>query len=97
MALPVVWIGAGLVRDWIFRPNRGKRLVDWWAVDAWIDSSLYGVASKGRDLWSGYSNFISQFRVTGFRRFAFYKLSMLNLPGQMQDCPCTTVRIIGYA
>ena len=58
------------MRDWIFRPNRGKRLVDWWAVDAWIDSSLYGVASKTRDLWSGYSNFISQFRVTGFRWLA---------------------------
>ena len=58
------------MRDWIFRPNRRKRFVDWWAVDAWIDSSLYGVASKARDLWSGYSNFISQFRVTGFRWLA---------------------------
>jgi len=55
------------VRDWIFRPNRRNRFVDWWALDAWIDSSLYGVASKSRDLWSGYSNFVSQFRVTGFR------------------------------
>jgi penicillin-binding protein 1A len=58
------------VRDWIFRPNRRKRLIDWWALDAWIDSSLYGVASKTRDLWSGYSNFVSQFRVTGFRWLA---------------------------
>jgi penicillin-binding protein 1A len=58
------------VRDWIFRPNRRNRFVDWWALDAWIDSSLYGVASKARDLWSGYANFISQFRVTGFRWLA---------------------------
>jgi penicillin-binding protein 1A len=72
------------VRDWIFRPNRGKRLVDWWAVDAWIDSSLYGVASKTRDLWSGYSNFISQFRVTGFRWLAtevFSEAATLGLGG----------------
>jgi penicillin-binding protein 1A len=58
------------VRDWIFRPNRNKRFVDWWAVDAWIDSSLYGVGRKARDIWSSYSNFISQFRVTGFRWLA---------------------------
>jgi penicillin-binding protein 1A len=72
------------VRDWIFRPNRGKRLVDWWAVDAWIDSSLYGVASKTRDLWSGYSNFISQFRVTGFRWLAtevFSEAATLSIGG----------------
>ena len=58
------------MRDWIFRPNRRNRFVDWWAVDAWIDSSLYGVASKARDFWSGYSNFVSEFRVTGFRWLA---------------------------
>ena len=58
------------MRDWIFRPNRRNRFVDWWALDAWIDSSLYGVASKARDFWSGYSNFVSEFRVTGFRWLA---------------------------
>lgn len=55
------------MRDWIFRPNRRNRFIDWWALDAWIDSSLYGAASKARDLWSAYSNFVNQFRVTGFR------------------------------
>lgn len=56
------------MRDWIFRPNRSKRLVDWWALDSWIDSSLYRAWARYQDTWSGYSNFISQFRVTGFRR-----------------------------
>ena len=56
------------MRDWIFRPNRRNRMVDWWAVDSWIDSSLYRVWARYQDWWSGYSNFISQFRVSGFRR-----------------------------
>jgi penicillin-binding protein 1A len=56
------------VRDWIFRPNRRNRLVDWWALDSWIDSSLYRVWARYQEWWSGYSNFVSQFRVSGFRR-----------------------------
>jgi len=56
------------VRDWIFRPNRRNRLVDWWALDSWIDSSLYTVWARYQEWWSGYSNFVSQFRVSGFRR-----------------------------
>lgn len=57
------------MRDWIFKPNRRNRLIDWWALDSWIDSSLYGIWARYQDLWSGYSNFVNQFRVTGFRRF----------------------------
>ncbi len=57
------------MRDWIFKPNRRNRLVDWWALDSWIDSSLYGVWARYQDVWSGYSNFVNRFRVTGFRRF----------------------------
>ncbi len=56
------------MRDWIFRPNRRNRLVDWWALDSWIDSSLYRVWARYQEWWSGYSNFVSQFRVSGFRR-----------------------------
>jgi penicillin-binding protein 1A len=56
------------VRDWIFRPNRRNRLIDWWALDSWIDSSLYGVWARYQELWSAYSNFVNQFRVSGFRR-----------------------------
>jgi penicillin-binding protein 1A len=56
------------VRDWIFRPNRRNRLIDWWALDSWIDSSLYSVWAHYQDTWSAYSNFVNRFRVTGFRR-----------------------------
>ncbi|MBX2804744.1 MAG: PBP1A family penicillin-binding protein [Hyphomicrobiales bacterium] len=56
------------MRDWIFKPNRRNRLIDWWALDSWIDSSLYSVWAKYQDAWSAYSNFINQFRVRGFRR-----------------------------
>jgi len=56
------------VRDWIFKPNRRNRVIDWWALDSWIDSSLYGIWARYQDWWSGYSNFINRFRVTGFRR-----------------------------
>jgi len=54
--------------DWIFRPNRRPRLIDWWALDSWIDSSLYGVWARYQDLWSAYSNFVNRFRVAGVRR-----------------------------
>ncbi|HKJ61252.1 MAG TPA: PBP1A family penicillin-binding protein [Hyphomicrobiales bacterium] len=56
------------MRDWIFKPNRRNRLIDWWALDAWIDSSLYSVWAKYQDAWSAYSNFVNRFRVRGFRR-----------------------------
>jgi len=56
------------VWDWIFRPNRRQRLIDFWALDAWIDSSLYGIWARYQDLWSAYSNFVNRFRVSGFRR-----------------------------
>ncbi len=63
------------MRDWIFRPNRRHRLIDWWAVDSWIDSSLYGIWAKYLGWWSAYSNFINHFRVTGFRRVVAELLS----------------------
>lgn len=56
------------MRDWIFKPNRRNRVIDWWALDSWIDSSLYGIWARYQDWWSGYSNFVNRFRVTGFRR-----------------------------
>ena len=58
------------MRDWIFKPNRRNRLIDWWALDSWIDSSLYSLWAHYQDLWSAYSNFVNRFRVTGFRRVA---------------------------
>jgi penicillin-binding protein 1A len=56
------------VRDWIFRPNKKNRLINWWALDSWIDSSLYRIWARFRNKWSGYSNFVNRFHVTGFRR-----------------------------
>ncbi len=53
--------------DWIFKPNRRQHLVNWWAVDAWLDSSVYGAWARYKDLYAGYSAFFARFRVTGFR------------------------------
>lgn len=56
------------MRDWIFRPNKKNRLINWWALDSWIDSSMYRVWARFQNKWSAYSNFVNRFRVTGFRR-----------------------------
>jgi penicillin-binding protein 1A len=58
------------VRDWIFKPNRRSRLVDWWALDAWVDSSIYSLWMKLKDVWAAYSNFFGRFHVSGFRKLA---------------------------
>jgi len=58
------------VRDWIFKPNRRNRLVDWWALDAWVDSSIYSLWVKLKDVWAAYSNFFGRFHVSGFRKLA---------------------------
>jgi len=58
------------VRDWIFKPNRRSRLVDWWALDAWVDSSIYGLWVKLKDVWAAYSNFFGRFHVSGTRKVA---------------------------
>jgi len=56
------------VRDWIFKPNRRNRLLDWWALDAWVDSSIYSVWVKLKDVWAAYSNFFARFHVSGVRK-----------------------------
>ncbi len=56
------------MRDWIFKPNRRNRYVDWLALDSWIDSSLYGSWSWFKDWWSAYNNFFARFRVSGLRK-----------------------------
>ena len=64
------------VRDWIFKPNRRNRyIVNWLALDSWIDSTLYGLYARFKDWWANYNNFFDRFRVTGFRRFATEILS----------------------
>jgi penicillin-binding protein 1A len=56
------------VRDWIFKPNRRNRHVNWLALDSWIDSTLYGLYARFKDWWANYNNFFARFHVTGFRR-----------------------------
>ncbi|MGB7914452.1 MAG: biosynthetic peptidoglycan transglycosylase, partial [Rhodomicrobium sp.] len=64
------------MRDWIFKPNRRNRyIVNWLALDSWIDSTLYGLYARFKDWWANYNNFFDRFRVTGFRRFATEILS----------------------
>ncbi|MBI4725225.1 MAG: transglycosylase domain-containing protein, partial [Rhodomicrobium sp.] len=63
------------MRDWIFKPNRRNRHIDWLALDSWIDSTLYGLYARFKDWWANYNNFFAQFRVTGFRRLAVELLS----------------------
>ncbi len=58
------------MRDWIFKPNRRSRLVDWWALDAWVDSSIYSLWVRLKDVWAAYSNFFGRFHVSGFRKLA---------------------------
>ncbi|MDX2264587.1 MAG: PBP1A family penicillin-binding protein [Hyphomicrobiales bacterium] len=56
--------------DWIFKPNRRARLIDWWALDSWLDSSVYGAWARYQDWWASYSAFFARFRVTGARKVA---------------------------
>ncbi|HZV21603.1 MAG TPA: transglycosylase domain-containing protein, partial [Hyphomicrobiales bacterium] len=55
------------MRDWIFKPNRRNRHINWLALDAWIDSTLYNSYARFKDWWANYNNFFARFRVTGFR------------------------------
>ena len=63
------------MRDWIFKPNRRNRYVNWLALDSWIDSTLYSLYARFKDWWANYNNFFAGFRVTGFRRLAVEFLS----------------------
>jgi penicillin-binding protein 1A len=63
------------VRDWIFKPNRRNRYVNWLALDSWIDSTLYSLYARFKDRWANYNNFFAGFRVNGARRLAVEFLS----------------------
>ena len=58
------------MRDWIFKPNRRNRYVNWLALNSWINSSLYGLYARFKGWWANYNNFFARFRVTGFRRLS---------------------------
>jgi penicillin-binding protein 1A len=61
--------------NWFFRPNHEKPIINWWKIDAYFDSSIYNAWARFLDRWLAYSNFINQFRVTGFRRLVAELLS----------------------
>lgn len=56
------------MRDWIFKTNRRRRLVNWWALDAWIDSSVYGAWARFSEWWASYNSAFARFHITGFRK-----------------------------
>ena len=58
------------MRNWIFKPNRRSRLVDWWALDSWVDSSIYALWVRLKDAWAAYSTFFGRFHVSGVRKLA---------------------------
>ncbi len=55
------------MRDFLGGSNR-RKLIDWLAIDSWIDSGLYAFWIGFKDWWSGYSTFFGRFQVKGFRR-----------------------------
>jgi penicillin-binding protein 1A len=59
-------MGQVSVRD-LFR-NWRRKLVDWLAIDAWIDSGLYNRRSTIKDRWSAYSSFLDRFDTRGLPR-----------------------------
>jgi penicillin-binding protein 1A len=55
------------VRDFL-HGNQRRKLIDWLAIDSWIDSGLYGAWTRLKDWWSGYSSFFGRFETKGFPR-----------------------------
>jgi penicillin-binding protein 1A len=54
------------VRD--FYGGGRRRLIDWLAIDSWIDSGLFGLWISFKNWWSAYSTFFGRFEVKGFVR-----------------------------
>jgi penicillin-binding protein 1A len=55
------------LRDF-FQGGRRRRLIDWLAIDSWIDSGLYNFWIGFKNWWSAYSTFFGRFEVKGFTR-----------------------------
>ncbi len=60
--------GALTLSDWIYRRGGGARLINWLAVDSWLDSSLYQAWLGFKDWWAALVAFFARFRLTGARR-----------------------------
>jgi penicillin-binding protein 1A len=54
------------VRD--FYGGGRRKLIDWLAIDSWIDSGLYNLWIGFKNWWSTYSTFFGRFEVKGFVR-----------------------------
>ncbi|MEG6510109.1 PBP1A family penicillin-binding protein [Methyloligella sp. 2.7D] len=52
------------MRDF-FGGKRRRKLIDWLAIDAWIDSGLYGAWMRIRDWMSAYATFFGRFEARG--------------------------------
>ncbi|MGH1352582.1 MAG: transglycosylase domain-containing protein [Methyloligellaceae bacterium] len=55
------------MRDWN-SGNKKKKTVDWLALDARLDSSMYDTLEDLRNRWSAYSDFLARFHYGGVKR-----------------------------
>ena len=46
-----------------------RKLIDWLAIDSWIDSGLYNLWIGFKNWWGSYSTFFGRFEVKGFVRW----------------------------
>jgi len=61
--------------DWMYKRGGGDRLIDWMALDAWIDSSLHESWLDVKNKFSAASAFFDRFRISGIRKFIVEMLS----------------------
>ncbi len=61
--------------EWMYKRGGGDRLIDWLALDAWIDSSLHESWLDIKNKLSAASAFFDRFRVVGIRKFIVEMLS----------------------
>ena len=57
------------MQDWFNRKSIKSGLVNWLALDSFIDSGIYGLWEGFKNLWASYSSFCGKFKVTGIRAF----------------------------
>ncbi|MGI9406087.1 MAG: transglycosylase domain-containing protein [Hyphomicrobiaceae bacterium] len=61
--------------DWMYKRGGGDRLINWMALDAWIDSSLHETWLDVKNKLSAASAFFDRFRISGVRKFIVEILS----------------------
>ncbi|MEO0618810.1 MAG: transglycosylase domain-containing protein, partial [Pseudomonadota bacterium] len=61
--------------EWMFKRGGRDQLIDWLALDAWIDSSLHESWLDIKNRFSAASAFFDRFRVNGIRKFIVEMLS----------------------